>query len=156
MEFFQEGRAILFGAAAMILQDDLRRVLLVKPTYKPVWQLPGGHIEMDESPRLAAQREAAEEIGLHVVAGRLLVVDCRTPNADRPSIIHFVFDGGTVSGRQLESVVLQAEEIQAWRAVPRDEALTMVKPGGPASRLAQTFAALDSGLTAYLEEGRPV
>jgi ADP-ribose pyrophosphatase YjhB (NUDIX family) len=153
---YQQGRAILFGAAGMILRDEHRRVLLVKPHYKPVWQLPGGHIDPDESPREAAERETAEEVGLKVAAGRLLVVDYRAPSAERASILHFVFDGGTVSARQLESVVPQAEEIEAWRAVTREEALTMVKAGGPASRLAQTFAALDSGLTAYLEDGRPI
>jgi 8-oxo-dGTP pyrophosphatase MutT (NUDIX family) len=156
MHLLQESRAILLGSAALIVRDEHRRVVLVKPHYKPVWQLPGGHMETGESPRQAAQREAAEEIGLQVPAGRLLAVDYRPPIAERPTVVHFVFDGGTAHTRELESIVLQAEEIEAWRAVPLDEALRMVKAGGPASRLAQTVAALDSGVTAYLEDGRPV
>lgn len=34
------------GAASALLRDEAGRVLLVKPTYRPGWGLPGGVIEM--------------------------------------------------------------------------------------------------------------
>ncbi|MFB7264445.1 NUDIX domain-containing protein, partial [Streptomyces nojiriensis] len=56
---------VLAGAAALY-RDAEGRVLLVEPNYREGWTLPGGTIESDrdESPRTAARRESAEEIGL--------------------------------------------------------------------------------------------
>ncbi|MGH3701702.1 MAG: NUDIX domain-containing protein [Pseudonocardiaceae bacterium] len=62
-------------AAAILLFNVEGQVLLVEPTYKPHWDLPGGVVEADESPRAAAHREIAEELSLHCVPGRLLVLD---------------------------------------------------------------------------------
>ena len=38
-------------AAAVLFFDAADRLLLVEPTYKPTWELPGGTVEADESPR---------------------------------------------------------------------------------------------------------
>ncbi len=140
----------------MLLRDSEDRILLVKPHYKQVWHLPGGLMEQDESPRQAAQRETLEEVGLEVVAGRLLVVDYKSATVERPVCVQFVFDGGILTEQQLDSVVLQADEIEAWRMTPKHEAVTMVQTGGPASRLTRALAALHSGEAAYLEDGQPV
>ncbi|WP_246001922.1 NUDIX domain-containing protein [Allorhizocola rhizosphaerae] len=147
---------VLMGAAGLLLRDDKDHVLLVKPHYKQVWHLPGGLMEHGETPRQAAWRETLEETGLDVAVRRLLVVDFKSDTEDRPACVQFVFDGGYLSERQLKAIVLQPNEISAWRTAPRDEAVTLVQAGGAASRLAQTFAALDSGVTAYLEDGQPL
>jgi 8-oxo-dGTP pyrophosphatase MutT (NUDIX family) len=48
----------------MLFTDRQGRVLVVNPTYKPRWELPGGAGEEDESPGTAAVREIAEELGI--------------------------------------------------------------------------------------------
>jgi 8-oxo-dGTP diphosphatase len=54
------------GAAAAIL-DDHGRLLLVKENYdRRRWSLPGGAVEPDETPLEAVMREAREETGLAV------------------------------------------------------------------------------------------
>ena len=59
------------GAAALIV-DDGGRVLLVKHTYGRLnWELPGGGAEADESAEETALREVREETGLRVVVERL-------------------------------------------------------------------------------------
>jgi len=68
-------RRLFMGASALLLRDKHRQIVIVKPHYKPVWHLPGGLMEADESPRVAAERETFEEIGLRVRAKQLLVVD---------------------------------------------------------------------------------
>lgn len=93
------------GAAAVVL-DDAGRVLLVKHSYgKLNWELPGGMAEADESAVGTALREVREETGLRVEAERLsgfyydpetdrhhFVFVCRrldataAPQADRPEI----------------------------------------------------------------------
>jgi 8-oxo-dGTP pyrophosphatase MutT (NUDIX family) len=44
-----------------IFLDENSRVLIVNPTYKDGWELPGGVVERDESPLEACRREVAED-----------------------------------------------------------------------------------------------
>ena len=50
------------------------RVLVVQQSYRPMPMFPGGGINRGEEPRVAAQREMAEEIGLDAALDDLLVV----------------------------------------------------------------------------------
>lgn len=52
-----------FGVNALVL-DRKGRVLLVRHTYMPGWQLPGGGVDRGEPPDAAIVRELEEEIGL--------------------------------------------------------------------------------------------
>jgi 8-oxo-dGTP pyrophosphatase MutT (NUDIX family) len=60
-------KRLTIGVRAVLL--DGRQVLLVKHTYTPGWQFPGGGVEPGETAELAAGREAFEETG-YSVAGR--------------------------------------------------------------------------------------
>ena len=60
-------------AAGVLFRDEDGRVLLVDPTYKPTWDLPGGAVEKEESPHAACRREVTEELGLDRPPGRVLV-----------------------------------------------------------------------------------
>lgn len=79
-------------AAGALITDAQGRVLLVKPTYKPGWEIPGGVVEVGESPRDACQRELLEELGYAEPLGRLLVFESKcTPEGDS---VMLLFDGG--------------------------------------------------------------
>ncbi|MBX6722278.1 MAG: NUDIX hydrolase, partial [Dactylosporangium sp.] len=39
------------------------RVLLVRPTYKPYWDIPGGYVQPGESPLAACKREIRASLG---------------------------------------------------------------------------------------------
>ncbi|WP_233427384.1 NUDIX domain-containing protein [Actinokineospora spheciospongiae] len=71
-------------AAGVLVRDQDDRVLLVEPSYKPNWEIPGGAVEADESPWATASRELVEELGLHRSSGGLLVVDYVRPQDSRP------------------------------------------------------------------------
>jgi ADP-ribose pyrophosphatase YjhB (NUDIX family) len=65
----------LVGVGAVIIEDD--RVVLVKRLHPPMqdqWSIPGGVLELGETVREAAIREAREETGLIVEPGELLGV----------------------------------------------------------------------------------
>ncbi|GGT66358.1 NUDIX domain-containing protein [Streptomyces purpureus] len=146
---------VLAGAAALF-RDAEGRVLLVEPNYREGWALPGGTIESDEgeTPRQAARRETAEEIGLDVELGRLLAVDW-VPGPGRPPLTAYVFDGGVLSAEQFAAIRLQAEELLSWKLVPRDELLAYL-PEPLGRRVVAALDAVTAGTGAVeLENGLP-
>lgn len=153
MAFYQEQQRFM-SASGLLVRDHDGSVIMVKPHYKVAWQLPGGFVEADESPTQAAEREVEEELGLHVICHRLLCVDFKSANGERPACVQFVFDGGILPAEALARIVLPPDELESWAAVSAAEAPKWAEPGGPASRLRFALDALDSGATFYLEDGR--
>ncbi|MFL5627283.1 MAG: NUDIX domain-containing protein, partial [Ktedonobacteraceae bacterium] len=49
-------------AVSAFFLDKQGNILIVKPTYRSDWLLPGGIVEKDESPRQACVREIKEEL----------------------------------------------------------------------------------------------
>ncbi|MEV6331941.1 NUDIX hydrolase [Streptomyces sp. NPDC051909] len=146
---------VLAGAAALF-RDATGRVLIVEPNYREGWALPGGTIESDtgESPRQAARRETAEEIGLDVELGALLAVDW-VPGADRPPLVAYLFDGGVLPDERFAEIRLQEEELISWKLVHPAE-LPHHLPGPLAHRVRSALDALTTGGGAVdLENGRP-
>ena len=139
-------------AAGALFRDDADRVLWVEPTYKPVWEIPGGGVEADESPWECAVREVAEEIGLHRPLGRLLVVDHVRAEGPRPEGVMFVFDGGRLDPAEVDALVLQAGELRSAALMGVDDARSRVTPR-LAGRVASGLAALHEGTTALCEDG---
>lgn len=139
-------------AAAMIFRDDRGRVLLVKPTYKEPWEVPGGGVEEGESPRLACRRELREELGLDRAPGRLLCVDYRHPIPDvRADALRFLFDGGTLTTDELAAITLDRTELSEHKFVDLADLDAYVIPA-----LARRIrSALASDVPVYLEEGDP-
>jgi ADP-ribose pyrophosphatase YjhB (NUDIX family) len=69
-------------AAGALFFDAADRVLMVEPTYKDYWEVPGGYVETGESPLQAAVREVHEELGITSPIGRLLAVDWAPSEAE--------------------------------------------------------------------------
>ncbi|WP_299538213.1 NUDIX hydrolase [uncultured Streptomyces sp.] len=147
----------VLAGAACLFRDDRGRVLLVEPNYRDGWALPGGTVESDtgEGPRQGARRETAEEIGLDLGPGRLLVVDwVRGPG--RPPIVAYLYDGGVLTDDQFAAIRLQEEELLSWKLVDRAD-LGSHLPGALGSRVKTALEVLDTGAgTAELEDGAPV
>ncbi len=124
------------ASAGALIGDGDGRILILKPTYKAGWTVPGGQIEEDgESPWEGCRREVLEETGLTVSAGRLVCVDFLRPKARRPGGLRFLFDCGSVGGTQKDGIVLQAEEIEEYRwAEPGGGGPTPERPGGAEGR----------------------
>lgn len=142
-------------AAGVLFRDCDDRVLLVEPSYKPNWEIPGGAVEADESPWATATRELAEELGWARPVGRLLAVDYVRPQDSRPEGVVFVFDGGVVDETDLVGMVFPDAEVVSAELVTLAEAGGRVKPL-LADRLAAAVAAAGQGLTVLCEQGRRV
>jgi 8-oxo-dGTP diphosphatase len=151
------------SASAMIF-DRSGRLLILKPTYKSGWTIPGGVMEADgETPWQACRREVREECGLDLAAGRLACVDFRPPRPARPAGpgkpgkpanpggIRFLFDCGRLDDSSLAGLTLQAAEISEYRLVRLPKALKLLRK--PIRR--RVAAARRPGAPLYLENGRP-
>ena len=139
-------------AAGCIFEDDAGRVLLVKPTYKPSWELPGGACEAGESPAAACRREVMEELALDRCPDQLLGVDYRTGvDSTHGDGLRFVFHGGEISPAEADRIALPEEELSDWRFVAVDDLDAFLTEA--ACRRVRAF--LGGMRVGYLEEGLP-
>lgn len=144
--------AVVGSAAGALFVDGQGRVLLVEPTYKPGWEIPGGVIEAGETPSAACAREVEEELSLTVHVGRLLVVDW-APHPKGEKVL-FVFDGGLLADATIGRIRLQAEELGAYRFVPPGEIGAWLPPRLD-RRITAAIAARADGTIHYLEHAEP-
>jgi 8-oxo-dGTP diphosphatase len=141
-------------AAGALFFDDQGRLLLVKPTYKSGWEIPGGYVEPGETPTQACQREAREELGLERPAGRALAVDW-APSEKEGDKLLFIFDGGRLSDLDQAAIVLPSDELEAFafHAVEDVDSLLIDRL---ARRVHAAVQARRAGETMYLEHGVPL
>jgi ADP-ribose pyrophosphatase YjhB (NUDIX family) len=139
--------------AAGALIHSGSRVLLVKPTYKDGWDIPGGYVEPGESPAAACSRELAEEINLSQPAGRLLIVDW-APHPTEGDKVLFIFDGGEMTDAQVAALVVDGQEISEAR-FHEITGVHGLMPERLSRRLVSAFHAAQDGVTAYAEHGEP-
>jgi len=139
-------------SADVLLRDEQGRILLVKPTYKPGWDLPGGMAEANESPDDAARRELKEELGLDVTLRGLLIVDWVPPHGPWDDQLAFLFDGGTVDPTQTAVLRPRDEELSTVAFVSAADA-----PRRLNARLARRLRAAIQAESAatLLHDGRP-
>lgn len=137
-------------AADVVIRDESDQILLVNPTYKEYWDLPGGMAESNESPRRAAERELNEELGLAIELGRVLVLDWIGPHGPWDDQLVFVFDGGVLTREQVAKLRTVDPEISEFAMVTSEDAYRRLRPD-MASRLARAQHALSSGRIDYSE-----
>ena len=136
-------------AAGALFFDGLGRVLLVHPTYKDTWDIPGGYVERGESPAAACRRELKEELGIDREPLRLISVDW-APNDREGDKILFMFDCGKL-GSDEARIHLPADELDRWEWVELVRLDDYV-----IERIANRVrAAVGTPSVTYLEYGRP-
>ncbi|MFV2019920.1 NUDIX domain-containing protein [Micromonospora sp. LOL_023] len=116
---------------------------------------PGGMVEGDESPYDAVVRELAEELGLTITPGRLLVVDWVPPRTGRTEGVMFVYDGGVLDTVQTDAIRLPPQELRSWAWSTVAQAQWRLSPL-LARRAAAAVEAATGGGTVYLEDGSRV
>ena len=144
--------AIPVSAGALIF-DSRRRLLILKPTYKTGWTIPGGVMEAGgETPWQACRREVYEECGIDVVSGRLACTDFRPARPGRPGGIRYLFDCGQAADGALAAITPQPDEIAEYRLAALDTALALLRP----AIRRRVRAATRHRRCVYLEDGRRV
>lgn len=144
-------------SAGAILMDSEQRILLLKPTYKSGWTIPGGVMEEDgETPWEACLREVREETGIEVSEGRLVCVDSRPAKKGSKLGLRFLFYCGEVPPEQIAGITLQAYEVSEHRWVTPEEAEELLRPAiRRRVRKGLKVICTNKGCV-YLEDGRRV
>ncbi len=94
-----------------VLRDGEGRVLLCQLTYKQEWDLPGGVVEVGESPSEGLVRELEEELGLTLTVRGLLTVNWLPAWRGWDDACVFVFDLGVADASLVDTMALQPTEI---------------------------------------------
>ena len=142
------------GAGALFF-DAAGRVLLVEPTYKDYWEIPGGAVQADESPYAAVCRELKEELGLSRPPGDLLAIDWVSPREGRTEGLMVIFDGGVLPAQEAAEIAVPPEELRGWAFCTPQEAAERLSPL-LARRLAACVTAQAAGRVVYLENGSAI
>ena len=139
-------------AAGALFVDGDGRLLIVKPTYRPEWLVPGGVVEDGESPHTACEREIEEELGVPLAPQRLLCVEYRSASGAWTESLHFIFYGGVLTPEQIARIAPRTDEIADHRFASRQEAMALLDPP-LARRIALAFTALEQRRAVYAEDG---
>ena len=142
-------------SAGCLFFDERGRLLVVNPTYKETWEIPGGVVEQNESPREAAIREIAEELGLDCRPERLLCVDYKSETGTSIESVQFIFLGPVLSVEMIKKIRLPREELSEYRFLAADKAVKLLNKK-LRKRVRHCLNALERPVTLYLEEQQMV
>lgn len=139
------------GAGALIFNKK-GELLILKPTYKDHWTIPGGVVDTGESPHQACLREIKEEVGLDLQELRFLcVVYHANKNNEKGESLQFVFYGGKLDEKQLAGIRLPPKELSEYRFVDVEEAKTLISEA-QCRRLPKCLEAIKNNTAFYLED----
>ncbi|MEY9937119.1 NUDIX domain-containing protein [Streptacidiphilus sp. MAP5-3] len=143
------------GYACLYFTDEHGNPLQLRSVHAEhaeMWQWFGGNLDAGETPWAAAVRECREETGLDFRGEpRLLLTHFVTPRATWPCPhVGFVFDGGTLTARELAAITLDPAEHGEW-AVRSPEAWRDDMDDSTYRRLAAAVEARRTGVAGYLE-----
>jgi 8-oxo-dGTP pyrophosphatase MutT (NUDIX family) len=143
-------------AAGVLLRDADGKVVLIEPSYKNTWEIPGGVVEMGESPWSAAERELEEELGLIRRDMQALVID-HVPSASdgTPEGLAWVFDGGLLSEAECAGLRGTDPEVRSVCLLEIDEVPNYAKESLSRRMRAALDAALAEKTNVYCEAGVP-
>ncbi len=143
------------ASAGALIFDGSGRLLIVNPTYKKHWTIPGGIMEANgETPWEGCRREVREEVGLDVTRGSLVAVDFLRPRRTDAGGMRFLFDCGVFEDDELAAIRLQEEELSEHRLAPSAVALELLS--GPLRRRIGAALGTGPGECVYLEDGLAV
>ncbi|MEU9155377.1 NUDIX hydrolase [Streptomyces sp. NPDC048417] len=138
------------AAGALFFNAD-EHVLLVQPSYKPMWEIPGGYVEHAESPLAACRREVGEELGITPPIGILLAVDWAPSDAEGDKVL-YVFDGGELTREDFASIKVAPDELLTAEFFPSEQLDELLVPR-LSRRVKAAIASRANGGPVYLEHG---
>lgn len=137
-----------------LLFDSSGRLLIVNPTYKQGWSIPGGVVDAGESPYAACRRELLEELGVDLNPGRLVCMDYIPPTVSATENIQLLFHGGTVEEEVAQGFVVPEDELSEWQFTDTHEAVSLLRT--KLGKRVRAFLDNPKAGFLYLEGGEPI
>lgn len=138
------------AVGVLIFNED--KMLVLEPTYKPNWLVPGGVVEKSESPHEAAIRECREEIGLTVEIMSFLCADYKRGNNQIGDAVHFLFLGKISKDSK---ICIDEKEIKQFHWLEPMAALSKFDHH-LSTRVTVGLKSIDENRPFYCEEGQIV
>lgn len=134
--------------AHAVFRNQAGQVLLLQTTYKTDWELPGGVVEPGEPPRVGAEREIFEELGLGVSLGSPALVDWMPPYLGWSDALEFIYDAGVLDQSTIDALVREEREIRSFHWVDPADVASHVSPLS-----ARRIALVLDGFIGFTEDG---
>ncbi|HEY4484459.1 MAG TPA: NUDIX hydrolase [Candidatus Paceibacterota bacterium] len=134
-------------ASGVLLFNQRDELLVIKPSYKDHWSIPGGVVEENESPKQAAIREAKEEIGVEIKECQLLCLDYVSYGEGKDDSLQFIFYGGVLEDNKIN---IDQDEIEDYKFLKIDDALSFLSKKLE-KRLSKSLEAIKEDKFFYLE-----
>lgn len=112
-------------ATGLYVFDNEGKMLIVKPSYKEGWSVPGGVCEALESPTEAVIREVREEMGLVAEIDRFLALDYLRD--EKNDSLQFIYLAKPISEEEKAKIKIDNKEISEYRFVELDEAIGLLR-----------------------------
>ena len=110
------------SGAAVLLEDVEGRALIVKANYKTYWALPGGMVDTEESPLVAALREVKDEVGIDINPSDVSLMGVAQRMGDGFITYQFIFTA-SIKESQVKAISPHDPEIEEWRFISKQEVL---------------------------------
>ncbi|HEX6258823.1 MAG TPA: NUDIX hydrolase [Candidatus Saccharimonadales bacterium] len=106
----------------VLVFNEQGETLLVRPNYKPGWDIVGGMLNEAESPLQGAIREIKEEIGHELPAERFGFLGVRygISQESKGDFVHFIFKLSLTQGEIAEIVLEETEILEAQWVAPAE------------------------------------
>ena len=135
---------------AVLFFNKKGELLIVKPTYRDEWLVPGGATDDNEPPLHCAIRETKEEIGLELTQLHLAGIYYGHKKGAFADSLKFIFYGGTLTEREVAQIQLQKEELSEYRFALLPEIRSMLSQSLQKS-LPACLEAIKNKTVAYIE-----
>jgi 8-oxo-dGTP diphosphatase len=116
-------------AVGVLIFNNKGQILLLEPSYKDWWTLPGGVVDEFESPTKAAVREVREEIGIKMKMKKCIAVDYlkyRLKNNYTDESLQIIFLGEKLTIKTVKNIKLDKKEITDFKFVDFKDALKLL------------------------------
>ncbi len=117
--WFLARRPITFGVRGVVYDAERNAVFLIRHTYMPGWQLPGGGVEIGETALEALARELSEEANVEIVSPPALrSVHLNRHASRRDDVAVYLVEGFRQSGPKRPDMEIAEAGFFALDALP--------------------------------------
>lgn len=142
-------------AVGVLLFNYKNELLILQPSYKDGWTIPGGVTNANESPIESAVREAKEETGLDIKLSKCLGAEYKSENFDKHfhESIQIIFLGKRLSKKDIAKIKIDNKEIIGFKFLPFPQAIKMLT-----TKLGKRINGLNKNFSdfVFLENGKQI